>query len=309
VHAPTGLDEATALLVGGAAVLGGATDAPIERRAESRPAPVLVSVAAVTALRGITDTSDGGLRIGAAVTLAELAAHPGLPPAVTEAVATIASPQIREAATVAGNLVQAKRCWFFRNGFDCYKRNGATSPCYAVLGDHRFQHAAIDGHRCQAVTPSDLGTVFLALDAHVEIVRREAVSMADFYTGPGETVLGPSDLVTALTIPAAALARATAFTKLALYTGDFATASVALSVDRAADGTWRDVRLVLGAMAPTPIRLRGAEKALLGRRPTQAQVRAAVDVELDRHGHPLPGNGWKLDAAAGLAERAFEALH
>ncbi|OLT18694.1 hypothetical protein BJF78_00985 [Pseudonocardia sp. CNS-139] len=186
MHAPAGLTEALDLLAGGAAPLGGATDALVERRREARPAPVLVSVAAVTRLRPIERTADG-LRIGAAATLAELAEHPVTPRALADAVATIASPQVRNAATVGGNLMQAKRCWFFRNGFDCYKRNGATSPCYAVLGDHRFQHAAVDGHRCQAVTPSDLATVLVALDATVEITgtATRTVPVAGLYTGPG----------------------------------------------------------------------------------------------------------------------------
>ena len=304
VHVPSTVDEATALLGRGVGILGGATDAPIERRAEPRPAPVLVSVAAVTSLRGIT-VRDGAVRIGAATTLAELATDERLPAAVRQAVETIASPQIREAATVAGNLVQAKRCWFFRNGFDCYKRNGVTSPCYAVLGDHRFQHAVVDGHRCQAVTPSDLGTVLLALDAVVETDRRR-IPMGGFYSGPGETVLAEGELVTAVHVPTRPWA--TSFAKLALYTGDFATASVAVAVEYGPGGIWRDVRIVAGAMAPTPMRLRAAEAALRGRRPEPAAVGSAVDAELSRHAHPLPGNAWKLDAAAGLATRATEAL-
>jgi CO/xanthine dehydrogenase Mo-binding subunit/CO/xanthine dehydrogenase FAD-binding subunit len=312
VHAPGTLAEATALLAGipGTAPLGGATDALVERGTEPRPAPVLVSVAAVTELRRIT--GDGtGLRIGAAVPLADLAAHMDMPRALTEAVATIASPQVRNAATVGGNLVQAKRCWFFRNGFDCYKRNGPLSPCYAVTGDHRFHHAVVDGHRCQAVTPSDLATVLLALDADIEMAhgaRRRSVPMSAFYTGPGETVLRAGELVTAVTMPAAALARASTFTKLALYTGDFATASVALSVDRTPDGTWRDARLALGAIAPVPWRLTAVEDALRGTTPDAAAVRRHVDAVLDAHAHPLPHNAWKLDAASGLVARAVEAL-
>lgn len=306
VHAPTDVPAAVGLLAGGAQVLGGATDALVERRREPAPAPVLVSVAAVTALRRLANTSTG-LRIGAAVTLAELAEHPAVPTALRDTALTIASPQVRNAATVAGNLVQAKRCWFFRNGFACYKRNGPTSPCYAVLGDHRFQHAAIDAHRCQAVTPSDLATVLVALDATVEITGRggtRVVPAAGFYTGPGETIVRAEELVTAVEIPAAALRRRAAFTKLGLYTGDFATASVALAVDVAADGRWTDVRIVAGALAPTPWRARRAEAALRGTTPTVAQVRRAFDADLDRHAHPLPGNAWKLDAAAGLLEQA-----
>jgi CO/xanthine dehydrogenase FAD-binding subunit len=169
----------------------------------------------------------------------------------------------------------------------------------------------VDGHRCQAVTPSDLATVLLALDAEVEIAhgtRRRVVPIGTFYSGPGETVLRDGELVTAVTIPAGALGRAAAFTKLALYTGDFATASAALAVVHGSDGTWRDVRLVLGAMAPTPWRLTAVEDALRGTAPDLAAVRRLVDAELDAHAHPLRRNAWKLDAAAGLVERAVEAL-
>ncbi|NKQ51708.1 molybdopterin-dependent oxidoreductase [Amycolatopsis sp. K13G38] len=327
VRVPETVPEATRLLAApGTAVLAGATDLPVERKRQARPARTLVAVSEVPGLRGI-ERMAGGLRIGAATTLSELAAHPGVPAVIASAVETIASPPIRNAATVGGNLVQDKRCWFFRNGFDCYKRNGATSPCYAVLGDHRFQHAVVDGHRCQAVTPSDLATVLLACDATVELPGR-SVPIAQFYTGPGETVLRPGDLITAITIPpresgvararvegsvrassASAGNRTGAFRKLALYTGDFATASAAITADIGDDGRWRDIRLVLGAVAPTPWRLTEAEQALNGTVVTPTRARAAVDEVLDRHAHPLPGNAWKLDAAAGLVEQAVEQLN
>ncbi|MGY1805818.1 molybdopterin cofactor-binding domain-containing protein [Blastococcus sp. SYSU D00669] len=313
VLVPTRLDEAVAAVAGGGVPVGGASDVVVERRRQPRPAPVLVALGEVASLRGLRVDEDGDLHVGAAVTLAELAAtarEHGVP-ALADAVETIASPQIRNAATVAGNLVQEKRCWFFRNGFSCYKRNGVTSPCYAVEGDHRFQHAAIGAHRCQAVTPSDLGTVLLGLDATVVLAHgslRRLVPVADFYTGPGETCLREGELVTEVVVPAAALARTSRFEKLALYTGDFATASALLSVARDDAGTWTDVRVVLGAMAPTPIRLPRTERALTGRVPSVAEVRAAVDRELDRIAHPLPRNGWKLDAAAGLVERAADEL-
>lgn len=311
VHVPTGLDDALrALARPGAEALGGGTDLLPDRPRRPRPATVLVATSSLTALRGLA-VVDGSLRIGGAVTLAELAAHPDAPAALTTAIESIASPQIRHAATIAGNLVQAKRCWFYRNGFDCYKRNGVTSPCYAVLGDHRFQHAAVGGHRCQAVTPSDLGTVLPALDAVVVLVgpngvRRE-VPAAGLYSGPGETVLADGELVREVRVPLSA-GRRSAYAKLGLYTGDFATAAAALAVVTGDDGSWRDVRLVLGALAPTPWRPTAVEDALRGTRPTIAGVRRLVDAALDRHAHPLPGNAWKLDAAAGLVEQAVEQL-
>jgi CO/xanthine dehydrogenase FAD-binding subunit len=309
VVVPTRLDEAVEAVAGGGTPVGGASDVLVERARQPRPAPILVALGEVRELRALGLDQDGDLHIGAAVTLTELAGA-GVP-VLADAVQSIASPQIRNAATVAGNLVQEKRCWYFRNGFPCYKRNGGTSPCYAVLGDHRFQHAAIGAHRCQAVTPSDLATVLLGLDARVVLAhgtRRRVLPMGEFYTGPGETRLGAGELVTEVVVPAAALTRTSHVRKLALYTGDFATASAMLSVACDDTGAWSDVRLVLGAMAPTPIRLRGAEGELAGRIPTAAEVRALVDRELDRTAHPLPGNGWKLDAAAGLVEQAVEAV-
>src|SRR5262249_51964853 len=157
--------------------------------------------------------ANGAVIIGAGVTLSALAAAIRTKiPALYEAIEEIATPQIRNHATVAGNLLQEKCCWFFRNGFQCYKRTGSPlAPCYAIEGDHRFYHAAIDGHRCQAVTPSDLAHVFVALDAVATVLGPDGttrmIRIEDLYTGPGETVLRPRELVTKITIPAEAAAR------------------------------------------------------------------------------------------------------
>ncbi|NYD44831.1 CO/xanthine dehydrogenase Mo-binding subunit/CO/xanthine dehydrogenase FAD-binding subunit [Actinomadura luteofluorescens] len=301
---PESLAEAGAALRGGTAI-GGGTDVLLQRRQRLAAPERLVSTALLPGLRDITEEPDGTAVIGAAVTLAELSARFAESiPALAEVADSIASPQVRNAATVAGNLLQAKRCWFFRNDFPCYKRNGASSPCYAILGDHRFYHAAVDGHRCQAVTPSDLATVLAALDAVVELSDGRRIPIGDLYTGPGETALKQTDLVVAVRIPEPG--RPCVFEKLALWQGDFAVVSVAAS-SRSAE-RWDDCRIVFGALAPTPWRPADAERALDGRPFDPAALRDVVDAELTRHGHPLPGNAWKLDAAAGLAERAAERL-
>lgn len=312
--APQTVERLAAQVAAGAQPVGGATDALVERRRQADPPAVLVSLSQVTGLRKLTRESGGALRVGAAVTLAELAdtldAPDGLP-FLARAIRTIAGPQIRNSATVGGNIAQAKRCWFFRNDFPCYKRNGALSPCYAVEGDHRFQHAVIDGHRCQAVTPSDLGTALGALDASVTVVRgevRRTVPIGSIYSGPGELSLREDEFIADVLIPAEAFDRRGAFAKLALYRGDFATASATLTARVDEEGRWWDVRLVLGAVAPTPWRARETERALAGTVPDAARLRELLDAELDRHAHPLPGNGWKLDAVAGLAEHAVEEL-
>ncbi|MBM9464178.1 molybdopterin-dependent oxidoreductase [Aeromicrobium sp. YIM 150415] len=302
-------DELTSQLGRDARPVGGMTDALVARRSEERPAPVLISTIGIPARRAITVDERGALRIGAAVTLAELADHlRDRLPFVSEAIDSIASPQIRNTATVGGNLAQEKRCWFFRNGFACYKRNGATSPCYAVEGDHRFQHAVIDGHRCQAVTPSDLGTVLASVDAEVVVGRaggRRTLRIGELYSGPGELSLEPGEVILEIVIGAEDLDRQGGFAKLSLYHGDFATASATITA-LGKEGRLRDVRIVLGAVAPTPWRARETERALEGTVVSRLRLRAELDAELDRIAHPLPRNGWKLDAVAGLAEQALE---
>jgi CO/xanthine dehydrogenase Mo-binding subunit/CO/xanthine dehydrogenase FAD-binding subunit len=305
VEAPGSLEAAYAALGPDTTAIGGGTDALLQRRQNLIAPTRIVSLGEIEELGVLGTAADGALEIGAGVTLARVARELAESvPVIAAAVASIASPQVRAVATVGGNLVQAKRCWFFRNGFDCYKRGGATCPCYAVQGDHRFYHAAVDAHRCQATTPSDLATALLALDAEVVIGRsggERVVPLADFYTGPGETILEPGQLVTRVRIPRSALARRAAFEKLGLWQGDFAIVSAALSASIDADGRWRDVRVVLGALAPTPWRARRTEQALEGKVVTPEDVRRALDDELDRVGHPLERNAWKLDAAVGVA--------
>ncbi len=291
-----------------AAPVGGGTDLlPLIEQGLGRPR-TLVDLDGVAELARIRETDAGDLLVGAGVTLADLARWPRLAPVLRQVVTSIASPQIREMATVGGNLCQAKRCWFYRNGFPCYKRSGATAPCYAVLGDNRYYHAVLGAHRCQAVTPSDLATALVALDATVQIAGRageRVLPVARLYSGPGETVLRPGEIVTAVHIPAAARARVSGFEKLRLWEGDFAVVSACTSLD-VADGTVRDARVVLGAVAPTPYRARAVERRLRGRRLAAETIAAAADAWVGA-AHPLAGNEWKVDAACGLLRRCLEA--
>lgn len=304
---PATAREAVASLGADARPVGGGTDLLLQRRQLLAQPARLVAIGGIAEIARIASASDGSLEIGAGVTLAQVARELAeRVPVLAEASRSIASDQVRAVATVAGNLVQAKRCWFFRNGFDCYKRGGVTCPCYAVQGDHRFYHAAIDAHRCQAVTPSDLATAFAALDADVVIAGaagERVVPIADFYRGPGETVLADDELVVRVRIPAASLERRAAFEKLGLWQGDFAVVSAAVAARVDADARWHDVRIVLGAVAPVPWRAHRTESALEGRAVTADALHAALDDELTRAGHPLARNAWKLDAALGIATR------
>jgi CO/xanthine dehydrogenase Mo-binding subunit/CO/xanthine dehydrogenase FAD-binding subunit len=304
------LSQAVLELRAGATPIGGGIDLLPLRQDGIAPRGKLTSLLEVREMQGIKFENDGRIVIGAGTTLDDVAvALAERCPIITQAIRQIASAQVRAMATVAGNLLQAKRCWFYRNGFNCYKRGGSGRPCYAVLGDHRFYHAVVDGHRCQAVTPSDLATVLIALDSTLTIVGTRGtrvLASSELYTGPGETGLQTDEILVAVTIPAAASSRRGSFHKLGLWEGDFGVASVAMTAEVDQDGLWKDPRIVLGALAPVPWRAAGTEKVLKGTKPTVASVRYALDKELNAAAHPLNRNGWKLDAVAGLAEHATE---
>ena len=300
--------------------IGGGTDLLVARQQRLATPVRLIDTMSIGRLRQLDETPDGDLRIGAAVTLEDLRrrlAQSGSLPGdamLADLLTELATSQIRELATVGGNLLQDKRCAFYRNGFGCYKRSGRTAPCYAVLGDHRFHHAVLGAHRCQAVTPSDLATGLLALDALVHSLppgskppRRRAVDQ--LYSGPGEPDLATGELVTMLEVPAAARARPAAFEKLRLYAGDFAVCSAAVSLELNNDGaTIADARVSLGAVAPKPYRAERTEKRLAGIGLDDQDSLKEASWAWVYDTNPLPGNVWKVEATCGLLLRALNRI-
>lgn len=316
---PRGTAAAVAALAGcpDASAIGGGTDLLVQRSQGLAAPRVLVDLTSCADLPRLAPDCDGDLRIAATTTLANLVRSlegsqwPG-DRVLAETTRTIASAQIRESATVGGNVCQAKRCWFYRNGFPCYKRGGAASPCYAVLGDHRFHHAILGAHRCQAVTPSDLATILVALGGRVRLlgpVGARELPIGSFYKGPGETALRGGEIVTELVVPAAARRAASAFEKLGRYEGDFAIVSAAAALRTGEDGRIAGCRVVLGGVAPVPYRARAVERLLTGR--DRAGVRPEEITAAARawagETHPLDGNAWKVDAAVALTARAITA--
>ena len=308
-------DAAVAALAAhpGSVAIGGATDVLVLREQGLSPASTLIDLASCDDLTGIASAENGDLMIGAAVTLADLSRHLAASPrpgerALRATIDSIASTQIREAATIAGNLCQTNRCWFYRSGFTCYKRGGTTCPCYAVSGDHRYFHAIRDAGRCQAVTPSDLATTLTALDAVVtaksQRLGQREISIADFYVGPGETVLHDDEIIASITIPGRALNRTTHFDKLALYEGGFAVVSACVSAARE-NGALSDCRIVIGGIANTPYRAHAAERRLVQTTPATDNTILAASQVWARDAHPLVGNSWKVDAACGVVRRTL----
>lgn len=158
------------------------------------------------------------------------------------------------------------------------------------------------------MTPSDLATALVALDATIQIAGRageRVLPVARLYSGPGETTLRAGEIVTRVVVPAAARHRVSAFEKIRLWEGDFAVVSACASLD-IADGVVRDARVVLGAVAPTPYRARAVERHLLRRRLDPDTIAAAAEAWVGA-AHPLAGNEWKVDAACGLLQRCLDA--
>jgi xanthine dehydrogenase YagS FAD-binding subunit len=304
-------DPADALRHGtaeGARYLGGGTNlVDLMRETIEKPAALVD----VTGLSGdIIETPDGGLLIGAATRNTAVAEHPSVRtryPVLARALVAGASAQIRNMATVGGNLMQRTRCPYFydHDGARCNKREPG-SGCDAIDGFSRSLAILGASDACAATHPSDLCVALAALDAVVHLRSADgtrSVPITEFHTLPGdhpetETVLAPGELITAVEIPPLPFAARSSYRKVrdrASYA--FALASVAAALD-VQDGRVRDVRLALGGVGTKPWRARRAEDALRGQPATGASFRAAAQAELAA-ARPLRDNRFKIE----LAER------
>ncbi|MHB9863925.1 FAD binding domain-containing protein [Streptomyces sp. YIM S03343] len=258
----------------------------------------------------VEPTPDGGLRIGATVTNSDLAVHPEVRrryPALTQAVLAGASGQLRNMATVGGNLLQRTRCAYFADVTRPCNKRVPGSGCPAVEGEHH-NHAVLGASaHCVAVHPSDMGVALTAFDAVVHYETADGpgdLSIADLYlpvddTPHRETALPPGALITGVTLPPAPTAANSRYRKVrerASYA--FAIGSVAAALD-IRDGVVRDVRLAFGAVASRPWRAHAAEQALRGAPADEASFRAAADAELAA-ARPLPHNRYKVPLMSNL---------
>ena len=254
---------------------------------------------------------DGGLRIGAAATLTDLAEHGTvrrLYPALAGMAEEIGTPQIRNQGTLAGNLLQRPRCWYFRNEeFHCLKKGG--SRCHAVEGDNRY-HAIFGDGPCHIVHPSDLAVVIAAYGGRFRVLGPAGsrdVDASAFYQLPsanlyGESVLQPNELLTHVLLPAPTT-RSAAYAVRVRRSSDWplALAAVTLAMD---NETVLSARIVLGAVAPVPWRVPAAERALVGRPISEAAASdAAVTAVAGAKG--LSGNAYKIQVTKTAVKRAI----
>jgi len=258
----------------------------------------------------------GGLRIGATVRNTALAYDERVLknyPVLSQAILSGASPQLRNAATTAGNLLQRTRCSYFRDGLSPCNKRQAGSGCAALGGFNRTHAVLGTSERCIATHPSDMDVAMIALDAVVRLrgTRGErTVPLRDFYVAYGEdpakeNVLEPGELITAVDLPATEwFARSHYFKARDRASYEFALASAAVALDLR-DGLVRDCRIALGGVATKPWRAYAAKNALKGARPTEQAFRAASDAELSS-AVPRSHNGFKIELCLGTLMQALQ---
>jgi xanthine dehydrogenase YagS FAD-binding subunit len=297
--------------------LGGGTNlVDLMREMVERPTS-LVDVTGLSDL--IEETPEGGLLIGAAARNTAVAEHQAVRarfPLLSRAIVAGASAQIRNMATVGGNLLQRTRCAYFYDteGSRCNKRDPGQG-CDAIEGFNRMHAILGASPSCVATHPSDMCVALAALDAvvHTRGAKGErTIALCDLHRLPEEhpereTVLATGELITAVEVPPLSFATRSAYRKVRDRSSyAFALVSVAAALELDGD-TVRDVRLALGGVAPKPWRALRAEKALLGARATAESFRDAADVEL-ADARALAGNGFKIELARRTIAAVLEGL-
>ena len=321
------LDEAVALVQearrNGQSVsfVGGGTDLlqlmkdKVVNRPGSGDPDVLVNLKTVDGLDGVTSMGQDGLTVGGLITLDTLIEHPVIRDQFTvlaEAAESVATPQIRMAGTLAGNVVQRPWCWYYRNGFPCYKAGG--SQCFSIAGENQL-HAIFGGGPSFIVHPSDLAPALVALDATFRIVGpggERTLSGSDFFVLPRqdaehENVLGDNEVLASVDLPAPRDGVRSAYHKVMdreAWTHALVSAAVVLDMN---GDVCREARIVLGGVAPIPWRIPQAESMLVGQRVTPELARA-VGAAAVAGARPLSKNAYKVPLTRGVVERTVLAL-
>ncbi len=297
--------------------LGGGTNLVDLMRETIETPRALVDVTALS--QHITAREDGSVLIGAAAKNTAVAADPHVRarfPLLARAILNGASGQIRNMATVGGNIMQRTRCYYFYDdGARCNKR-APGAGCDAVEGFNRIHAILGASPACVATHPSDMCVALAALDAavHLETISgHRTLNINELHRLPGdaphiETELAPGELITAVELPPCSFATRSTYRKVrdrASYA--FALVSVAAAMDLSEDGAIRDTRLAFGGVAHKPWRARKAEDVLRGRVPGHGLFAEAADAEL-RDARGLSGNAFKIELARRILTGCLEEL-
>ena len=280
-----------------------------------RPAAV-VDLGAIGSLSEIR-AANGGVEIGAMATLSAVVVDATVRESfglLTESAALVASPQIRNQGTLGGNLGQDTRCWYYRDGWNCYRAGG--NICYADTPTAmNREHCVLGASRCVAVNPSDTAPALVALDAELVVENQRGsrtVAAADFFVGPEVdiermTVLAPGDLLTMIRLPATWAGASFYFEKSRdRQVWDFALASVARAAT-VSGGVVDDIRVVVNGVAPTPVRLTAVEAAVRGQSVSEELAERAGQVAIEGV-KPLAHNGYKVPLLRNLVKRSIRSI-
>jgi xanthine dehydrogenase YagS FAD-binding subunit len=314
---PASTDDAVELLDeygSDAWVLAGGLDSFDWLKDRIKRPKVVVDLSQVEELRGVRESSDGGVEIGAMTTLTEVVRDPTVISKfklLADAAEAAASPQIRNQGTIGGNVSQDARCWYYRSGFPCYRAGG--NICYAdtPVGMNR-EHAILGAERCVAVSPSDSAPAMVALEAQMVIrsSRGERVLNAeDYFTNPGiditrMTVLQPGDLLTSIRIPGTWANADFYFEKVRdRPVWNFPLVNIA-SAKVVSGGAIQRIRIVVNGVAAHPWHLKNVEDAITGMPANEATAEMAGKMAI-QGAVPLRFNAYKVPLMRNLVKRSI----
>ena len=316
LYQPVELDDALSLAErygDGGWVLGGGQDTYGWLKDRAKNPQAMIDLSGIESLHGIRETDDG-IEIGAMTTLREIIRDERVNrdySLLAQAAGRVASPQIRNAGTLGGNLAQDARCWYYRRGLACYRAGG--NLCYANGPEAmNREHAIFDASRCVAVSPSDTATAMVALEATMVIASasgERTVSAEDFFVGPDThitqmTSMKSDEILTSVRIPAKWAGKRFYFEKVAdRDVWDFALVSIAVAMSMDGDSI-AESRFVCGGVACTPHRLTNVESAVRGKSLSDESAQSAAALA-SAGAVPLNYNHFKLPLMENLVRRAM----
>jgi xanthine dehydrogenase YagS FAD-binding subunit len=312
-----------------AAIVGGGSDLLGMVKERLITPDVLVNLRSIADLKSITvrvnarpsgssrnlSATPAETRIGTLVSLDAISRDPGIRQnyrVLAEAAGQVGTPQIRNAGTIGGNVMQRPWCWYYRNGFKCYKNGGNT--CFSINGENEF-HAIFGGGPSFIVHPSDTAPALVALEARFKIAgprgERE-VAAADFFQPPSvnaakENSLSNDEVLTEVILPAPVAGARSSYHKVLdreAWTHAVVSAAVVLNMDGA---VCRSARIVLGGVAPIPWRVPQAEALLAGQRVTEALAARVAEKALEG-ARPLAKNGYKIPLTKAILKQTVAGL-
>ena len=297
-------------------IMGGGLDSFDWLKDRIKRPKVVIDLGGIKELAGVRASADG-FEIGAMTTLTNVVRHPELKEKfgmLLEAAEAAASPQIRNQGTIGGNVSQDTRCWYYRDGWECYRAGG--NICYADTPTAmNREHAIFGADRCVAVNPSDTAPALIALDAKMVIRSsggERVVDAESYFIGPGTdimkmTVLRPGDLLVSIRIPGAWAGSQFFFEKVRdRKVWDFPLVNVASAL-KLSGGTIQDMRLALNGIAAHPVRMKHVEDAVRGKPRNEQTAEMAGNLAVEG-AKPLRHNGYKVPLVKNLVKRAIRGV-